>query len=158
SALGECDVVVKGTLAGEQRGWVRTLTGTFQIDQNGVLADPDATLRAQALTPGQERTYTAVPPGSGTRIGVDRDEDRYYAHTETPAGSDPEDPGSVPPGGSTTTTTTTTMPGSTTTTLPFVLIETRALKLTDFTGSSPRRVSFVSRTRRDPVANRFFPP
>ncbi len=28
-----------------------------------------------AATPGQELTYTCVPPGSGIRIGVDRDED-----------------------------------------------------------------------------------
>ncbi len=32
-------------------------------------------IRDIALTAGQEVTYTAVPPGSGNRLGVDRDED-----------------------------------------------------------------------------------
>ena len=35
----------------------------------------DAQLRAQADVPGQERTYTCVPPGSGLRMGIDRDAD-----------------------------------------------------------------------------------
>jgi hypothetical protein len=32
-------------------------------------------LLAAAQTPGQELTFTAVPPGSGERIALDRDED-----------------------------------------------------------------------------------
>ncbi len=65
----------------------------------------DADLRRQAATAGQELTYTCVPPGSGVRIGIDRDEDGFPDRTEIEAGSDPADPNSVPGGGSTTTTT-----------------------------------------------------
>jgi hypothetical protein len=32
---------------------------------------------------GQELTFTCVPPGTGTRIGIDRDEDGVYDADET---------------------------------------------------------------------------
>ena len=47
---------------------------TFEAD-DGTEHVADSALRALALTPGQELTYTCVPPGSGTRTGIDRDED-----------------------------------------------------------------------------------
>jgi len=71
----ECDLIVKGTVAGEQRGWVRNVGGTFTPDKASESALSDAALRALAATPGQQLTYTAVPPGSGTRAGIDRDLD-----------------------------------------------------------------------------------
>lgn len=40
-----------------------------------------------------------MPPGSGGRIGVDRDEDTYLDGDERDAGSDPGDPASVPGAG-----------------------------------------------------------
>jgi hypothetical protein len=120
---GECDVVVKGNLAGLERGWVCTgssccsgtncggSNGSFQSDRTGEAILTDAQLRAQANTAGQELTYTAVPVGSGIRIGIDRDLDGFPDRTELDAGSDPADPASVPG-----TTTTTTAPTTTTTT------------------------------------------
>ena len=96
AAAGECDLTVKGTLAGLQRGWYRTAAGTFRSDRVGETPVSDATLRAQAATSGQERTYTCVPPGSGIRVGVDRDEDGYFDRDEIDAGSDPANPSSVP--------------------------------------------------------------
>jgi YVTN family beta-propeller protein len=97
AAAGECDVIVKGTYNGQQRGWVRMPAGNFQSDR---LAEPlltDAALRAQAAAmAGQELTYTAVPPGNGVRAGIDRDEDTYYDQDEIDAGSDPADPNSTP--------------------------------------------------------------
>jgi mono/diheme cytochrome c family protein len=75
AALGDCDLVVKGRIAGLQRGWVRQVDGTFRSD---LALDPpksDTALRALATVPGQELTYSCVPPGSGTRIAIDRDED-----------------------------------------------------------------------------------
>ncbi|MEW6268693.1 MAG: hypothetical protein AB1689_05275 [Thermodesulfobacteriota bacterium] len=95
----QCDVVVKGNVAGEQRGAYLT-GGSFQTDRDGETLT-DAQVRALATTPGQELTYTCVPPGSGERIGVDRDEDGYYDRDELDAGSDPADPTSIPggPGG-----------------------------------------------------------
>jgi YVTN family beta-propeller protein len=114
AAAGECDVVVKGTFAGQQRGAYRLPSGMFRDDRPSV--DPlttEAVVRGTAATPGQEVTYTCVPPGSGERIGVDRDGDGFYDRDELDAGSDPADPASVP-GGATTTSTTTTTTTSTT--------------------------------------------
>src|SRR5262249_5181165 len=84
-----CDVVVHGILDGVPRGWVRLPSGTFRGDR---AADPevsDGDLRAQAQLPGQERTWTCVPPGSGVRLGIDRDEDGCLAAD----GPEPDDPG-----------------------------------------------------------------
>src|SRR2546422_5206515 len=38
--------------------------------------------RSQVALTGQELTYTCVPPGSGVRIGIDRDEDGFPDRTE----------------------------------------------------------------------------
>jgi DNA-binding beta-propeller fold protein YncE len=93
----ECDLVVKGTVAGEQRGWVyRPATNDFQSDR---IAEPrlsDIQLRLLAATAGQALTYTCVPPLSGDRVGIDRDEDGFLDRDELDAGSDPADPGSMP--------------------------------------------------------------
>src|SRR5262249_37945379 len=64
AAAGECDVVVKGTLSAEARGWYRLPGGTFQSDRIAEAPITDAALRAVAVTPGQDLTYTCVPPGS----------------------------------------------------------------------------------------------
>jgi DNA-binding beta-propeller fold protein YncE len=72
----ECEVVVKGTIGGASRGWVRLPSGRFQRDD-----DPDqsalvteAALRAQVASIGP-LTYTCVAPGSGVRVGINRDLD-----------------------------------------------------------------------------------
>jgi DNA-binding beta-propeller fold protein YncE len=93
---GDCDLIVKGTVAGEARGWVRLPGGDFQSDRKAEAPLDGAALRALATTSGQELTFTCVPPGSGTRLGVDRDEDGFYDRDELDAGSDPADPQSVP--------------------------------------------------------------
>ena len=91
----ECEVVVKGTIAGEARGGYRLSDGTFQLDRaTDVRTDLD--LRALAATPGQELTYTCVPPGSGHRMGVDRDEDGVFDRDEADVGSDPGNPARLP--------------------------------------------------------------
>ncbi|HWP67056.1 MAG TPA: hypothetical protein VNO26_14250 [Candidatus Limnocylindria bacterium] len=72
----ECDLIVKGTVNGEQRGWrMSSATGAFLPDRTGEPPLSDAQLRALATVPGQELTYTCAPPGSGVRMGVDRDWD-----------------------------------------------------------------------------------
>jgi DNA-binding beta-propeller fold protein YncE len=96
AGLGECDLTVKGVLAGEARGWYELPGGLFQGDRALESPVTDAALRLQAMAPGQELTYTCVPPGSGQRVGVDRDEDGYFDRDELDAGSDPADPASVP--------------------------------------------------------------
>jgi len=70
----ECDVVVKGSVGGEQRGWVREASGQFRSDTNTLISD--AALRALAVSEGA-LTYTCAPPGSGVRMGIDRDEDTF---------------------------------------------------------------------------------
>lgn len=75
AALGNCDLVVKGTYAGQPRGWVRQPNGAFRSDISAEAEIADGALRALASTSGQELTWSCVPPGSGTRIGIDRDED-----------------------------------------------------------------------------------
>jgi hypothetical protein len=98
-------------------------------------------------------------------VGVDRDLDGFFDRDELDAGSDPADPGSIPPGG-TTTTTTTTVPGSTTTTttlpVPSVQITATSFKMGD--DSSPpinlrkRKLRFKSTTKNQPPANQIVIP
>jgi YVTN family beta-propeller protein len=71
--VGDSDLIVKGTVAGVPEGWRLRNDGLFESDSGGVLTDSQ--LRAIAQTPGQSLTYTAVPLGSGIRMGIDRDED-----------------------------------------------------------------------------------
>src|SRR5262249_3596728 len=96
AALHECDVVVKGTMMGQQRGWYRQASGMFRSDRASEALLTDADLRARATLDTEERTYTCVPPGTGQRIGVDRDSDTVFDRDEIDAGKDPADPSSHP--------------------------------------------------------------
>lgn len=83
----ECDLVVKGIFNGESRGWVMprelgTADTIFQSDRSGQ-HHTYGELTQIAQEPGQELTFTCVPPGSGDRIGIDRDEDGIYDADET---------------------------------------------------------------------------
>ncbi len=95
AAQGECDLTVKGVRDGEVRGWYRSAPGTFRSDRAGepVLADSQVRALASAETP---LTYTCVPPASGVRVGVDRDEDGSFDRDELDWRSDPSDPMSQP--------------------------------------------------------------
>jgi hypothetical protein len=141
---GDCDLTVKGTIAGLQRGAVRLPSGLFQTDREGDTPLSDAAVRALAAVPGQELTYTCVPPGAGERIGVDRDGDGAFDRDEIDAGTDPADPSSFP--------------GSFT----YTLVQSTSLTLKD--DSTPpanpakRKVSFKSNTKLDVPANRITPP
>lgn len=72
----ECDVIAKGTVGGAPRGWERLPDGTFRADDDPTASSTltDGALRALVATDGPI-TYTCVPPGSGHRMAVDRDED-----------------------------------------------------------------------------------
>ena len=74
-AVTEADLVVKGVVAGAARGWQRLPDGTFASDVSAEAPLTEAALRALADTAGNSLTFTAVPPGSGYRAGIDRDED-----------------------------------------------------------------------------------
>jgi DNA-binding beta-propeller fold protein YncE len=70
----ECDLVAKMGGGRDEEGffYVRNVH-TFARDRHDAEALSDAALRQYALTRGQPLTYTCVPPGSGERIGIDRD-------------------------------------------------------------------------------------
>ncbi|MFT4519319.1 MAG: YVTN family beta-propeller protein [Halioglobus sp.] len=73
--VNECDLIVKGSVGGVARGWVRESGDDFRSDINDVIAD--ASLRALSLSEGP-LTYTCVPPGSGVRMGINQDEDNFF--------------------------------------------------------------------------------
>jgi len=121
----DCDVVVRGRLGNAWRGWVHEPSmgaGLFQSDISSEPFVPEATLRGQAVTAGQERTYTCVPPGTGRRIGIDRDDDGTLDGDEALAGT-PLDPPPDLTTTSTSTTSTSTTSSSTIGTIPPGLLE-----------------------------------
>ena len=75
-AVTQCDVVVKTVESGVEKGWTSAAGGTYTPDDGGP-AIAEATLRAKANPLGDalQLTYTAVPPGAGQRMGIDRDLD-----------------------------------------------------------------------------------
>jgi hypothetical protein len=95
----ECDVIAKTVEGGVEKGYFRQSGGSYLPDDNGP-AISEATLRAKANPAGsaQTITYTAVPPGSGTRMGIDRDEDTLPNGVETNTGTfvDANDAGTNP--------------------------------------------------------------
>jgi sugar lactone lactonase YvrE len=72
---GESDLIVKGYVNGKARGWLLQGNGSFKPDKLSEALLTDAELRDTAFMILQELTYTSVPPGSGTRTGIDQDED-----------------------------------------------------------------------------------
>ncbi|MBW2294012.1 MAG: DUF4215 domain-containing protein, partial [Deltaproteobacteria bacterium] len=99
SGVSECDVIAKTVEGGVEKGYARESGGSYLPDDNGP-AISEATLRAKANPVGdaQTITYTAVPPGSGTRMGIDRDEDSLLNGVETNTGTfvDANDTGTDP--------------------------------------------------------------
>jgi DNA-binding beta-propeller fold protein YncE len=94
--VGECDLVAKGLGMLHPRGFVHVGGDQFRPDRQGVPLVPDAVLRQLVAVTGRELTYTCTPPGSGQRIGIDRDGDGVLDGDERAAGSDPADPLSRP--------------------------------------------------------------
>lgn len=95
----ECDVIAKTVEGGVEKGYARQIGGMYLPDDNGA-AISEALLRAKADPAGaaQTITYTAVPPGSGTRMGIDRDEDTLLNGVESNSGTfvDANDTGTDP--------------------------------------------------------------
>jgi DNA-binding beta-propeller fold protein YncE len=95
----ECDVVVKTVEGGVEKGYYSEDGVNFTPDDNGPVIS-EAVLRAKAdpLGDAQTLTYTAVPPGSAYRIGIDRDEDMLPNGVETNTGTfvNPDDTGTNP--------------------------------------------------------------
>jgi len=93
---GDCDLVAKTYLDDGEVGFVYVGSGAFASDRRALPPIPELVLRVLAKQAGHAVTYTCVPPGSGERIGVDRDGDGWWDGDERHAGSDPGDPTSTP--------------------------------------------------------------
>lgn len=94
SGAGGPALIVKGTVNGQARGWMLQ-GGSFRSDRASEATLTPAALLALA-SPGSELTYTIVPQGSQTRLGVDRDLDGFFDRDELDHGSDPANSASVP--------------------------------------------------------------
>jgi DNA-binding beta-propeller fold protein YncE len=93
---GECDLVAKATIDGDEAGFLYLGSGMFATDRRRQPPISAAALRSLATDSGRPVTYTCVPPGSGVRIGVDRDGDGAWDGDERRAHTDPADPHSRP--------------------------------------------------------------
>jgi hypothetical protein len=71
AVAGDCDLVAKARVQGREQGYVFS-SGAW-TSASGTLSD--AQLRALVGTATDALTLTAVPPGSGWRIGLDRNSD-----------------------------------------------------------------------------------
>jgi len=96
AAQGKCDLVVTGVVSGSAAGFVYDLeTETFLPNSRDAAPLTDVALRS-SLEDGDVITYTAVPAGSGRRIGIDRDRDTWLDADEVLQGTDASDPDSAP--------------------------------------------------------------
>jgi DNA-binding beta-propeller fold protein YncE len=97
---GECDLVAKGDGNHGESGYLYDVASDRFIG-NRLCDAPlsDASLRQRATQKGGELTYTCTPPGSGVRVGIDRDEDGVLDGDEEDAGSDPANAASTGGGG-----------------------------------------------------------
>jgi hypothetical protein len=90
-------VVASTQLAGQERSFLYLASQRgFRANENGVPLLNDLLLRLASLV--GPVTYTAVPVGSGQRIGLDADLDGCYDLSEENRGFDPRNPASRPSG------------------------------------------------------------
>ena len=87
-------LIAKGRRLGEDRGWVYIGAGTLQSDRHGEQITM-TNLRTGAAA-GNEVVFMAVPVGSQTRLGIDRDEDGFFDAEEKAACSNPGDAANFP--------------------------------------------------------------
>ncbi|MRG90889.1 hypothetical protein [Polyangium spumosum] len=92
---GECDLVAKGRIV-EEIGFVYVGSGQFKVDIGASPPISRALMEAVMTAGNLALTYTCAPPGSGVRMGIDRDLDGYLDGDERIACSDPADPTSTP--------------------------------------------------------------
>ncbi len=92
----ECDLVVHGYRDGRSRSALYDPgADTYIPDAIGEPAITAADMRTIAQVPGQATTFTCVPPGSGTRVALDRDGDGWLNYDESLSSTDPANPGSA---------------------------------------------------------------
>ena len=73
-----CELVVKGVISGERRSWLKVGGDSYVSDKQTETNWTKADLLAAATVPGQALTWTCMPPGSGFRMGIDRDRDLLW--------------------------------------------------------------------------------
>ncbi len=90
AVAGECDLVVKGAVFGQSVAFLYSpAANTFLPNRAKAPPRTDAAIRALGkLGP---LTFTAVPPGSGMRIGLDRDLDGILDGDDGTRGDDGDD-------------------------------------------------------------------
>jgi len=87
---GECDLIAKGRWAGSEVGFLYTGGGQFRRDRQALPQVSAAALLLLAMAPGHETTFTCTPPGSGMRLGIDRDADGILDGDERGAAALPQ--------------------------------------------------------------------
>ncbi|HEY1697033.1 MAG TPA: beta-propeller fold lactonase family protein [Polyangiaceae bacterium] len=93
AALGQTDLVAHGTYLFEDHGFTYS-GGKWTPDVSWLPPLTDAQLRGLVLF--GPLTFTAVPPGEGWRVGVDRDGDGYVDGDEIALGKNPANPNDHP--------------------------------------------------------------
>ena len=92
---GNCDLVARGRVGGQKRGWLYLGSDLWKPDKAAESDISTASLVALA-GPGSEVTLSGVPSGCGNRMGIDRDCDTYLDGDERDVNSNPGDPNSTP--------------------------------------------------------------
>lgn len=88
-----CDLVARQNV---NRGYLYVGAGQFRSSQADAATITDKNLRTLATQSNGDMTYTCVPPGSGIRVALDRDEDGALNLDEIVAGTNPADASSKP--------------------------------------------------------------
>jgi DNA-binding beta-propeller fold protein YncE len=92
---GKVDLIAKGLIGGEQRGWA-LVNGNVDFKSDVAAVNQNLAQIFGAADGGTLVTFTAVPAGSGLRIGVDHDGDGAFDYDEILAATNPLDPLSAP--------------------------------------------------------------
>jgi hypothetical protein len=95
AAAGACDLVARGFAHGRDSGFVLS-AGVWVPDVSTTPKLTDVQLLALLEDETQALTFTCVPPGSGWRIGIDRDGDGFADGDEIALGTNPASASSVP--------------------------------------------------------------
>jgi len=103
---GNVDLIVKGAVDGAVRGFTyQPAFGTYKSDRTGYGPFTWAQLQAKLLAGGATLTFMGVPPGTGNRMGIDRnangtlDGDEYAASLESYGAPSPACAGAIQLGG-----------------------------------------------------------